>query len=231
MIIQRKKSIIIVVVILIFILPTPTLPRTDKWQTLETEHFIIHYTNERKQAVLLQRVSENFYQRATDMLGTITGKIDIWLISGRDFRATAPIQDWAVGYAYPLKRRIVIKDPSFFENSKLELARVVKHEIVHIIFGARIGEGMKNAPLWFNEGIAMYGSEEWSYSHYWLMLTNVFSKSIIPLNKLSSQFPKEKRLAQLAYAEGFSAVSMIARESGDEKLREITDLLAMGEDM
>ncbi|HIE25749.1 TPA: hypothetical protein EYP66_00510 [Candidatus Poribacteria bacterium] len=228
---QKIASIIITALILIFISSTSTLPQSEKWQILETEHFIIHYTNEHKQAVSLQRVSENFYKRATDMLGTIAGKIDIWLISGRDFRATAPIQDWAVGYAYPLKRRIVIKNPSFLENSKLELARVVKHEIVHVIFGARIGKYMKNVPLWFNEGIAMYGSEEWSYGHYWLMLTYVFSKSIIPLNKLSNQFPKEKRLAQLAYAESFSAVSMIARDYGDEKLREITDLLAIGEDM
>lgn len=230
---QKLAFIIITAVILIFILPTSTLPQSEKWQTLESENFIIHYTKEHNQAVSLQRVSENFYKRATNMLGTITGKIDIWLISGGEFHSTAaaPIQDWAVGYAYPQKRRIVIKNPSFLENGKLELARVVKHEIVHIIFGARIGDQMKNVPLWFNEGIAMYGSEEWSYGHYWLMLTNVFSKSIIPLDRLSYKFPEEKRLAQLAYAESFSAVSMIARDHGDEKLREITDLLAMGEDM
>jgi hypothetical protein len=207
------------------------LPQSEKWHTLESNHFIIHYTKEQKQAVLLQRVSENFYQHATGMLGAITGKIDIWLISGEEFHATAPIQDWAVGYAYPLKQRIVIKNPGLLENRKLELSRVVKHEIVHIIFGARVGEHIRNVPLWFNEGIAMYGSEEWSYGHYWLMLTNVFAKSIIPLNKLSSQFPKEKRLAQLAYAESFSAVAMIARDHGDEKLRKITDFLAAGEDM
>jgi hypothetical protein len=228
---QKIVSIIITAVILISISLTSTLPQSEKWQTIESEHFIIHYTEEHSQAIILQRVSENFYKRATNMLGTITGKIDIWLISGRDFRATAPIQDWAVGYAYPQKRRIVIKDPSFLENSKLELARVVKHEIVHIILGARIGDQMENVLLWFNEGIAMYGSEEWSYGHYWLMLTNVFSKSIIPLNQLSHQFPEGKRLAQLAYAESFSAVSMIAQDHGDEKLREIIDLLATGEDM
>ena len=231
MITKKITSIIIIAVILIFILPASTLPQSGKWQTLESEHFIIHYTKERKQAVSIQRVSENFYKRATNMLGTINGKIDIWLISGKEFHATAPIQDWAVGYAYPLKRRIVIKNPSFLENRKLELARVVKHEIVHVIFGARVGEQMKNVPLWFNEGLAMYGSEEWSHSRYWLMLTNVFSKSIIPLDQLSYQFPEGKRLAQLAYAESFSAVSMIARDHGDKKLREITDLLAMGEDM
>ncbi len=183
--------------------------------------------------MLVQRISEQFYTQVTAQLGAIDGKIDLWILSPRQFRspAAAPIQDWAVGYAYPLKQRIVIKNPSIIENQKLELTRVVKHEIVHVVLGARVGKQIKEIPLWFNEGLAMYESDEWSYGRGWLMFGAVFRKSLIPLDQLVYSFPTEKYRARLAYAESFSAVSMIARDYDDEKLREIIDFVAQGEDM
>ncbi len=231
--IQKFHIVLITAIVFIFAILISASAAPEQWNTLDSTHFVIHYGGNDNHAILVQRISEQFYTQVTARLGAIDGKIDLWILSPRQFRSptAAPIQDWAVGYAYPLKQRIVIKNPSIIENQNLELTRVVKHEIVHVILGGRVGKQIKEIPLWFNEGLAMYESDEWSYGRGWLMLGAVLRKSLIPLDQLVSSFPTKKHHAQLTYAESFSAVSMIARDYGDEKLREIIDFVAQGENM
>ena len=182
---------------------------------------------------MILQMSESFYDDVTKRLGAIEGKIDIWIFSQRQFRvaAGAPIQDWAVGAAYPSSRRILLREPSAIAGRKLELGRVLRHEIVHVVFGYRLRKNIDAVPLWFHEGIAMYESYEWTYGRDWILLGNVLRNSIIPLDQLTLRFPKEANRARLAYAESFNAVYFIVKEYGYEKLRMIIDLLASGENM
>jgi len=207
--------------------------QADDWSTEESEHFIIHFADNRGQARMILQMGESFYADVTKRLGSIEGKIEIWIFSQKQFRvaAGAPIQDWAVGAAYARLRRILLREPSFIEERKLELGRVLRHEIVHVIFGYQLRDNIEAVPLWFHEGIAMYESYEWTYGRDWILLGNVLRNSIIPLDQLTTRFPQEANRAQLAYAESFNAVSFIVREHGYEKLRMIIDLLASGESM
>ncbi len=207
--------------------------QADDWSIEESEHFIVHFEGNRSQAKMILHLGERFYADVTKRLGSIEGKIEIWIFSQKQFRvaAGAPIQDWAVGAAYARLRRILLREPSFIEGRKLELARVLHHEIVHVIFGYRLKDNVEAVPLWFHEGIAMYESYEWTYGRDWILLGNVLRNSIIPLNQLTTRFPRKASRAQLAYAESFNAVSFIVMEHGYEKLRMIIDLLASGENM
>jgi len=205
----------------------------DDWLSEESEHFIVHFSNNRRQAKMILQMGESFYADVTERLGSIEGKIEIWIFSKKQFRAAAgaPIQDWAVGAAYPSLRRIILREPSAIEGRKLELGRVLRHEIVHVVFGYRLRNNMDAVPLWFHEGIAMYESYEWTYGRDWILLGNVLRNAIIPLDQLTTRFPKEANRAQLAYAESFNAVYFIVKEHGYEKLRMIIDLLASGENI
>ena len=218
--------------ILIFIFLSVSA-RADDWSIEESTHFIVRSEGNRRQARMILQMGESFYADVIERLGAIEGKIEIWIFSQEQFRlaAGAPIQDWAVGAAYARSRKILLREPSFIEGRKLELGRVLRHEIVHVIFGYRLRDNLDAVPLWLHEGIAMYESYEWTYGKDWILLGNVLRNSIIPLDQITTQFPKEANRAQLAYAESFNAVYFIVKEHGYEKLRMIIDLLVSGEDM
>jgi len=206
--------------------------RAETWSSIESEHFVVMFTESRGTAQDIQKIAEKFYPEVTRDLGYSTGrKIDIWFYrSQKEFNraAGAPMQDWAVGYAYPLSARIVIRDPPDLENKRMNLSRLVKHEITHVIFGLCIGPNLKYVPRWFNEGVAMYEAEEWSYGQDWAMLTGTLSNSLIPLYELSEDFPPNKTRAQMAYAQSYSIITFMVKEYGIESLRECIHLIAEG---
>ncbi len=222
------KIISVIIILIIF----SSLAQAQKWQFVESERFIIRYEKNLNSALEVQKIAEWFYPVAVERLGYSTGrKIDIWFCESRDEfdRAVgAPIQDWAAGCAYPLQARIVILDPKFTENRRLNLSRLIKHEIVHVIFGLYVGENMKNVPRWFNEGVAMYISDDWGYLNYWAMLTGTLSNSLIPLYEISSDFPEKANMAQLAYSQSYSVVAFMVKRYGISAFRECINLISKG---
>lgn len=204
------------------------------WRAIETEHFSIYYTQDQALAQSVAQMCEIFYREAVRSLGDIPREppIEVWIAASEGmFRGElgAPIQDWAVAYAYPSRRRIVVQRPGFVSAMKLNFDTIVKHEIVHIVFGARAAEGLNAVPRWFSEGIAMYLSEPWDIAHRWRLLGAALWKRLIPLSVLRVQFPEETAQAHLAYTQSFSAVSYIAEEGGPYALRSIVDMLALGQ--
>lgn len=228
----KRINIIILIIILsvIFVLSI----RAENWSNIDSVHFVIYHINNRKRALEVRNICEDFYVEVTDKFGVEPDrKIEIWISNSEEqFRSTvnAPISDWAVGAAYPLRGRIVIQNPTFIEDRHFELSRIVKHEIVHVMLGLYVGRNLRKIPLWFNEGLAMYFSEGWSISRHWTILGNVVTKSIIPLEDLSDRFPRNTARAQLAYAESHNAVSMIVRKYGWRNIQKIISEINKGKD-
>ena len=135
----------------------------------------------------------------------------------------APIQDWAIGCAFPLSRRIIIQNPRVIIQRDFQLAQVIRHEIVHVVFGQRTQKAIGKIPRWFVEGVAIYFSGEWAPRRNDALMKHIFSKSVIPLAELTNRFPKSENLAQLAYAESQNAVEWLAETHGVEKLWDIVD--------
>ena len=149
------------------------------------------------------------------------GTIDIWVCdTQRDFQASvhAPIQDWAVGCAFPLSRRIVIQNPKHIALAKLQLAQVLRHEIAHVLFGQCTRKAVKEIPLWFIEGIAIYLADEWVPSRHETLLKHIFSKSILPLQELEQGFPRSQAGADLAYAQSQDALRWLVEVKGRDVL-------------
>lgn len=209
--------------------------RAEAWSAIESEHFVVMHNESENAARNIQKLSEKFYPKVTTDLGyTPRKKITIWFSRSRkDFNMAvgAPIQDWAAGAAYPLRARIVVRDPVLAKDRRLNLDRLVKHEIAHVVFGLYLGENLKNVPRWFNEGLAMYEAEEWSYGQYWIMLTGALGNSLMPFYELTEDFPEEERLARVAYAQSCSMVRFIVKKYGKDTLRQCISLLAQGRKM
>jgi hypothetical protein len=222
---------ILTIIIIIAFIPSLDL-HAENWSIIESDHFLVRYIQDIKSAQEIQNIAEEFFPEVSNNLGYSTGrKIDIWFCETRkEFNRTnnAPIQDWAAGVAYPLQARVVLLNPILSEYKRLDLERLVKHEVTHVVFGLCIGENLNNVPRWFNEGVAMYESDDWGYGNYWAILTGTIGNSIIPLFNISEDFPVREYQARLAYAESYSIISFISKRYGDEAIKGCIRELAKG---
>lgn len=222
--------------ILLILSVTPLHGATDElWEMLESEHFQIYYQSDETHPQDIADIAEDFYPQINRLIdGIEIGKIEIWMCkTQQQFQAAAhaPIQDWAVGCAFPLSRRIVIQNPRVIIDREFQLSQVLRHEIVHIAFGQRTKSTIGEIPLWFIEGIAIYLSGEWAPHRHEVMFEHILSRSIIPLTDLADRFPTPERKAQLAYAESLNAIAWLVKIAGVEKLWEVIDLLGAGNDL
>ena len=208
---------------ILLILSVTALPSATEgaWELLESEHFQIYYQPNGTHPQEIADIAEDFYPHLNRLLdGIEMDKIEIWMCKTQEqFQAAAhaPIQDWAVGCAFPLSRRIVIQNPRVIIDQKFQLSQVLRHEIVHIAFGQRTKSTIGDIPLWFIEGIAIYLSGEWAPHRHQVMFEHILSRSIIPLADLTERFPTPERGAQLAYAESLNAVAWLVKIAGDRK--------------
>lgn len=126
--------------------------------------------------------------------------------------------DWGVGFADTKNSSIIICSPRVVKKD-IDLRSITRHELAHIILGEAVGE--KRLPRWFNEGIAMYCSREWRFGREKILAMANFTNSFIPLSLIEYTFPSDRRRAEIAYTESFSAIAYIIKNFGEEALRDI----------
>ena len=210
------KSLIFLLLLL------PLLSASAAWESVESPHFRVYYKEGTVDPVSILQISEDFYAEMPQLTHLIpTGMIDIWVCdTQKEFQTSvhAPIQDWAVGCAFPLSRRIVILNPKHIALAKLQLVQVLRHEIAHVLFGQCTRKAVREIPLWFIEGIAIYFAEEWVPSRHETLLRHIFSRSILPLQELERSFPRTQAGADLAYAESQDTVRWLVEVKGRDVL-------------
>jgi len=217
------KSLVFILLLL------PPLYVSASWESSESTHFRVYYRNNTADPDSILQIAEKFYNelpRITRFIPDETIKIYV-CDTQKAFQASvhAPIQDWAVGCAFPLSRRIIIQNPAQISVAKLQLAQVLRHEIAHVLFGQYTKKSVKGIPLWFVEGIAMHFSKEWVPGRHETLLKNVFTKSILPLHELTSKFPASQNGADLAYAQSQDALRWFVEINGTEPLWTVIDRL------
>ena len=207
-------------VFLFLMLPIFSVSAT--WESVQSTHFRVYYKERTAAPTAILQIAEDFYAEMPELTSRMpAGIIDIWVCdTQKDFQTSvhAPIQDWAVGCAFPLSRRIVIQNPQHIALAKLQLVQVLRHEIAHVLFGQCTRKAVKEIPLWFIEGIAIYFADEWVPSRHETLLKHIFSKSILPLQELTRGFPRSQAGADLAYAESQDALRWLVEVKGRDTL-------------
>lgn len=200
----------------------PIFPASAAWMSVESPHFRVYYQEGTTDPASILQIAEDFYAEMPQLTSRMpSGMIDIWVCdTQKEFQASvhAPIQDWAVGCAFPLSRRIVIQNPKHIALAKLQLVQVLRHEIAHVLFGQCTRKAVREIPLWFIEGIAIYFADEWVPSRHETLLKHIFSKSILPLRELERSFPRSQAGADLAYAESQDALRWLVEVKGRDVL-------------
>ena len=106
------------------------------------------------------------------------GMIDIWVCdTQKAFQASvhAPIQDWAVGCAFPLSRRICY--PKSENTSHLRNCSWHRYSVTrsHMSFSDNVpAKPLKKSHYGFIEGIAIYFADEWVPSRHETLLKHIF---------------------------------------------------------
>jgi hypothetical protein len=223
-----RRRVVAALLSVVASLPAAAAP----WQEVQSAHFRVRFVQDEAAARHVVRVAEALYADAADKFPLRLGRrLDVWLAESPDqLRGVlnAPIQDWAMGYAFPLEGRIVLRNPT--GPGRLdELERLTRHEVAHVLLGALAGEGTRSIPLWFHEGFAMYVSEEWTLSHQWTLLGNALFASLLPLDSLAAGFPSEPGRARLAYVESFSAFRTLVRRYSRTQTLTLLARLSEGE--
>ena len=210
----------------------PIFSASATWEVAESTHFRVYYRDGTVDPTPILQSAEDFYAELPELTNRMpAGIIDIWVCdTQKDFQASvhAPIQDWAVGCAFPLSRRIVIQNPKHIALAKLQLTQVLRHEIAHVLFGQCTRKAVKEIPLWFIEGIAIYLADEWVPSRHETLLKHIFSKSILPLHELAGGFPSSHTGADLAYAQSQDALRWLVEVKGRDVLFAIIGKLQTG---
>ena len=208
--------------LIFLLLLLPIVSASAAWQSVESPHFRVYYKEGTVDPVSILQIAEDFYAEMPQLTRLIpAGMIDIWVCdTQKEFQASvhAPIHDWAVGCAFPLSRRIVILNRKHIALAKLQLAQVLRHEIAHVLFGQCTRKAVREIPLWFVEGIAIYFADEWVPSRHETLLKHIFSRSILPLQELERSFPRTQAGADLAYAQSQDALRWLVEVKGRDVL-------------
>lgn len=99
----------------------------------------------------------------------------------------------------------------------------INHEVTHSIIFRILGPHISQLPLWANEGLAQYESEEFADSDNSLVANAAVDGTLLPLSYLASRFPKDK--SDLAYAESASAVRFMVKKHGKSSPKKLLDEL------
>ncbi|OQX54242.1 MAG: hypothetical protein B5M53_05985 [Candidatus Cloacimonas sp. 4484_209] len=129
------------------------------------------------------------------------------------------IPEWGIGFAIPDENLIILRYPvSFMNPSRLKF--IVAHEIAHILIH-RISK--TSIDRWFDEGCAVYLSREPNFIDDVKLSIAVIFKEIIPLKKLTKNFPISDTKAQLAYIESASTIEYLIDEFGPNIINQILE--------
>ena len=202
------------------------------WDVAESPHFRVYFREGTVAPAPIVQHAEEFYVEMHRLTrGMPKAKIDIRICNTQaDFQAAvhAPIQDWAVGCAFPRQRRVFIQHPTHLAHAKLQLAQVLRHEIAHVLFWQYTQHAAAGIPLWFVEGIAIYLAKEWVPSRHETLLSRIFSNTILPLSSLTRGFPAAQKDADLAYAQSQDALRWLVEVKGSETLWALVEQLHAG---
>ena len=106
-------------------------------------------------------------------------------------------------------REVISVDTSGVFASPTE---TINHEITHAVIFRMLGANVVRLPLWANEGLAKYESEQFPDTDNELVANAAANGALLPLSYLISRFPKDK--TDLAYAESASAIRFMIKKHG-----------------
>ncbi|MGQ0538117.1 MAG: hypothetical protein ACT4R6_04155 [Gemmatimonadaceae bacterium] len=206
---------------------------TFKWYVIETEHFLVHYYPEERDAARdAARMAERGYARLSRVLNhQFREKKPLILYSSRtDFgqnNVTGDLGEGTGGVTEALRHRILLP----FTGDYRSFDHVLQHELVHafqydIFARGRAGAGLQNLaqnlpPLWFAEGMAEYLSLGPGHVLTQSWVRDAALNGTLPTIEQMTDYPQR----YFPYRYGEALWEYIGQRWGDEVIGEIMNAL------
>jgi len=197
-------------------------------EPIEKEHFIFYLDNTKYLDMADSLLLSTRAHLEKMLWDTIDYKLNVYIIN--DFNYFQKIikghfPDWGAAAAYPPQRLIAIKSPDKFNLNK-SLSELLAHEYTHLALSHRTG--LHDAPRWFEEGMAMLTSSEWSWSDNLEMSKTAVFGDFYNLNDIRNVNRFNESQAHTAYSQSFLSVKYFFDNYGINGINIFLDSIASG---
>ena len=223
------RSCVVVLLFLVgLIMIAPIQARMPQPEPIEREHFTLYIDNphlaDRIDSVLIL-----VRGRLARMLGdSMSYRPEVYVTDHENYfkhLVGGRFPDWGAAAAIPSRRMIVLKSPEKF-NVQKPIEQLLAHELSHLALAERL-RGFR-APRWFDEGLAMLVSTEWSWGDNLTMGRAAVFGSFVDLDDIEKPNRLGQSRAHQAYAQSYLAVKYMFDEYGSAQVRVFLDSLASG---
>ncbi len=195
------------------------------WHSIQSEPFQVHYLHQDVSTaqIVLKNLNHAYSQISKEIGFYIGSPIGVFLCStdeSFEYFAGKPFPEWSTGFAVPNENLIVLRTQGNFIQTAI-------HELTHILLYGAVAH--KSIPRWFNEGLAVYYSNEKEFASSSLISKALITESVIPLSDIEQVISFGSGRAQLAYQQSYLAIIFIMKRYGNDSIKEIVKALAMEE--
>ena len=226
------------------VFPQKTFVYSDnrvKWQEIGEENLRVHSTAEHEPIAkialgVIERTLpkiEAVIPLANDAVEQNT-PIDVYLYpDSQTFQSALRLTglDWVAGKASPEIGVIMIPITSGSDEAaaQADLEQRLPHELSHMLVYRATGDGYRNLPSWFDEGVAT-SFETVPNPNYAFSIANVTdSTQLIPFSELCVNLPiQPPEMALRGYAQSHALIGYIKAKYGSEAIQETIKAAAAG---
>lgn len=203
-----------------------------EWQTLENERLTLYWYegDDSFGQALFDRANVALDTLASDVGISLKDPIKIFIYASHQdlLRAlSSNAQEWTGGQAMTTFGVVVIGVPP----SQLDWGlRATTHEMSHLVIHQATDNPFRGLPRWLDEGIAVYNEDtEKLIDDFAPIFDDAVQKNeLMTLRTLSSPFPADPMLANLAYGQSGAVVKFIIDTYGPEKMAKLLSIFAEG---
>lgn len=213
-------------------LKIPAVPATYQQKDLGWIKFAYVPSAHERVAPLI-RDAEEIKARLTDELGqpVLTG-VEVRIARTPEEMATlapegAPPPPYGSGVAYLQLHLVLLTLTAPASNEGVDLDEVFRHELTHVALEDAVAG--RHVPRWFNEGLAIYESQENPWARTKSLADATLSGTLLPLADIDKSFPDGGYEVSVAYAESADFVRFMMRKSDHERFTRMIDRVRGGQ--
>lgn len=197
----------------------PSIPSVPPaWLTRDLGWLKLSYPTAAAERVQsLERDAEGIKSSLADVLGQrVLEHVEVRVVpTVGDMERLAPVgappPAYASGVAYPRLHLVLLSMLAPRGGEAVDLDEVFRHELAHVALEDAVGG--QHVPVWFNEGIAIYTSDELAAARLQVLWSSTLSGTLLPLADLDRRFPSDHFEVNIAYAESASFTRFLMRKT------------------
>lgn len=202
------------------------------WQSLGNERVTLYWYagDEEFGQILFDRANEALNTLETDVGVALENPINIFIYGNHQdllgaLRASA--QEWTGGVAFTEFGVVIIG----IAPQQLDWGlNAMTHEMTHLVIHQATDNPFGDLPRWLDEGIAVYNENQDGLDDDFRAIFEraVEKNELMTLRTLSSPFPGDPMLANLAYGQSGAVVKYMIDTYGSDKMAELLNIFAEG---